>query len=62
VRLLLDLGEVKFLSSVVLGRLITLWARAKASGGRIVFCNVRPEINEVFQITKLDQLFEIEAE
>ena len=58
-QLLLDFGKVQFLSSIVLGKLITLSKKAKATGGRLIFCNVRPEMAELFEITKLNQLFEI---
>jgi anti-anti-sigma factor len=60
-RLVLDLGDIQFVSSIVLGKLITLSNKAKATGGQLVLCNVRKEVAEVFQVTKLDQLFEIQG-
>ena len=57
--LLLSFENVEFLSSAALGKLITLDKRVKAQGGKLKLTSIRPEIYEVFTITKLDQLFEI---
>ena len=57
--ILLDFANVEFLSSAALGKLITLDRKVKAAKGRLKMCNIRPEIFEVFQITKLNQLFDI---
>jgi anti-anti-sigma factor len=38
----LDLGEVRFLSSVELGKLISLYKQVRAEGGRLSLQNVRP--------------------
>ncbi|MDA8043592.1 MAG: STAS domain-containing protein, partial [Pirellulales bacterium] len=47
------------LSSAALGKLITLDRKVKASKGRMKMCNIRPEIFEVFHITKLNKVFDI---
>jgi anti-sigma B factor antagonist len=39
--------------------LITLDKKAKARGGSLKLCNIRPEIYEVFAITRLNRLFDI---
>ena len=57
--LLFDLMNVEFLSSAVLNRLIVLDKQLKNSGGQIAFCSLRPQIEEVFAITKLDKLFSL---
>jgi len=57
--LLLNFANVEFLSSAALGKLITLDRKVKASRGRLKMCNIRPEIFEVFQITKLNKVFDI---
>ena len=57
--LLLSFENVEFLSSAALGKLITLDKKVKAQGGRLKLTSIRPEIYEVFTITKLDQLFDI---
>jgi anti-sigma B factor antagonist len=58
-KLLLNFSTVDFLSSAALGKLITLDKKAKASGGVLKLSNIRPEIYEVFAITKLNRLFDI---
>ncbi|HTM52682.1 MAG TPA: STAS domain-containing protein [Pirellulales bacterium] len=57
--LLLNFSSVEFLSSAALGKLITLEKRVKAHGGKLKLSNIRPEIYEVFAITKLNKLFDI---
>ena len=57
--LLLNFSSVEFLSSAALGKLITLDKKVKANGGRLKLSNIRPEIYEVFAITKLNKLFDI---
>jgi anti-sigma B factor antagonist len=58
-KLLLNFSTVDFLSSAALGKLITLDKKVKSHGGVLKFSNIRPEIYEVFAITKLNRLFDI---
>jgi anti-anti-sigma factor len=58
-KLLLNFSSVDFLSSAALGKLITLDKKVKAHGGMLRLTNIRPEIFEVFAITKLNRLFDI---
>ena len=60
--ILLNFTGVEFLSSAALGKLITLDRKIKAAKGRLKMCNIRPEIFEVFQITKLNKVFDIRKE
>lgn len=57
--LLLNFSEVRFLSSAALGKLIKLDKKIKQGGGKLVLSNIRPEIEEIFSITRLDRLFVI---
>jgi anti-sigma B factor antagonist len=57
--LLLNFSSVEFLSSAALGKLITLDRKVKAHSGKLKLSNIRPEIYEVFAITKLNKLFDI---
>lgn len=59
-KLLLDFSDVEFLSSAALNKLIVLDRKMKASGGKLKFANLRPETHEVFMITRLNQLFDIQ--
>lgn len=58
-KLVLNFSTVDFLSSAALGKLITLDKKVKAKKGMLKLCNIRPEIYEVFAITRLDRLFDI---
>jgi len=61
-KILLNFTSVVFLSSSALGKLITLDKKMKAHGGTLKLSNIRPEIYEVFAITKLDRLFDIKKD
>ena len=58
-KILLNFTSVEFLSSAALGKLITLDKKIKGQGGALKLSNIRPEIYEVFAITKLNKLFDI---
>ncbi|HEY6562887.1 MAG TPA: STAS domain-containing protein [Pirellulaceae bacterium] len=57
--LLLDFDHVAFLSSAALGKLIKLNNRVREAKGKLRLAAIRPEIYEVFRITKLDEQFSI---
>lgn len=59
IKLLLNFSNVQYLSSTVLGKLITLNTRVSEDRGKLVLCCIRPQILEVFKITKLTKLFDI---
>ena len=61
-KLLLNFGNVEYLSSAALGKLITLNKKVQSAGGRLILCNIDPQIFEVFEITKLDKFFNIQKE
>ena len=56
-KIVLDFSNVEYLSSAALGKLITMDKKTKAAKGKLRLCSVRPEIYEVFAITKLNKLF-----
>jgi len=61
-KILLNFSNVEFLSSAALGKLITLNRKLQAVRGRLILCGIAKEIQEVFEITKLDKLFTIHKE
>lgn len=61
-KLLLNFANVEFLSSGALGKLITLDKKVKANAGVLKLSNIRPEIYDVFAITRLNKLFDIKAD
>jgi anti-sigma B factor antagonist len=61
-KLLLNFRNVEYMSSAVLGMLVTLNKKVHAAGGKLVLCSIDPQIREVFEITKLDKLFVIRGD
>ena len=60
-KIVLDFTKVQFLSSQMLGVIITLYKKSLAIKGQVVLCGVRPEIMKVFAIMKLDKLVRLVA-
>lgn len=58
-KLLLDFANVDHLSSAALGMLINANNRIKQRNGQLRLTNIKPQIFEVFVITKLNKLFRI---
>tara|TARA_B100000029_G_scaffold416935_1_gene421388 strand:+ start:53 stop:406 length:354 start_codon:yes stop_codon:yes gene_type:complete len=58
-KILLNFSTVEFLSSAALGKLINLDKKVKVNSGILKLSNIRPEIYEVFAITKLNRIFDI---
>jgi anti-sigma B factor antagonist len=58
-KIVLNFGHVEFLSSAALGKLIGFDKRVKQNDANLILTNIRPEIYEVFAITKLTKLFTI---
>ena len=59
VKLVINFSKIKFLSSAVLGKLISLNKKVSAQKGRLAFCNINADIMQVFKITRLDKLISI---
>ena len=58
-KLLLDFATVDHLSSAALGMLINVNNRVRQKNGQLRLANIKPQILEVFVITKLNKLFKI---
>jgi anti-sigma B factor antagonist len=59
IRLLLDFSNVEHLSSAALGMLINLQKEVGKQRGQLKLADIRPQIYEVFKITRLSKLFDI---
>ena len=57
--LILDFGNVRFLSSAVLGLLIRISKRIYEQDGQLRLCSINPKIYEIFKITRLTKIFDI---
>jgi anti-sigma B factor antagonist len=58
-KVLLDFSNVDHLSSAALGMLINANNRIKQKNGQLRLASIKPQIYEVFVITKLNKLFKI---
>ena len=58
-KVLLDFSNVDHLSSAALGMLINANNRIKQRNGQLRLASIKPQIFEVFVITKLNKLFKI---
>ena len=58
-KLVLDFATVEHLSSAALGMLINVNSKIKEQNGQLRLVNIRPQIFEVFVITRLNKLFKI---
>ncbi len=58
-KLLVNFQGVKFMSSAMLGKLLPLHKRCKSDKIVLKFCNISPNLLEVFKITNLTKLFDI---
>lgn len=61
-RMVLDFGNVRHLSSQALGILLQAQKRCKAAGGLMKVCNPNPEVAEIFKIANLRRAVEIYAD
>ncbi len=57
--LLLDFGNVHYISSAALGTLVALHRGLRAAGRHLTLRNLRPEVYEVFAVTRLDQILDV---
>jgi len=62
VKLIVDFQGVEYLSSTALGKLITLKRKVEAAKGKLRLTAIKPEIMEVFRITRLDTIFDIKKD
>jgi anti-sigma B factor antagonist len=58
-KLIIDFAKVTNMSSSALGMLITLHKRIRENNGELRLCNIQPTIEEVFRITRLNEIFQI---
>ncbi len=60
--LVVDLLGVGFAGSAALGHFVSLHRVARSKNGRLIFCNVDPNVFEVFRVSNLDPLFTFVAD
>lgn len=58
-RLVIDIGPIRFVDSAGLGALLSCLRLAHAKGGRLALCGVAGSKQTLFQIVRMDRLFDI---
>jgi anti-sigma B factor antagonist len=59
-RLVLSFRDVRFMSSAMVGQLVKLHKKVAKANGRMILCGFSPVLREVFRISQLDRLLEIQ--
>ena len=59
-RLLLNFFGVTFMSSAMIGKLVSLHNKCKKDEIALKFCNISGNLTEVFKIMKLNKVFDIQ--
>ncbi|PCJ63295.1 MAG: anti-anti-sigma factor [Planctomycetota bacterium] len=62
IKMVINFDSVEYLSSAVLGKLMAIHKKVSVGKGKVVLCGIVPNVLEVFKITKLDKLFNIESD
>jgi anti-anti-sigma factor len=52
-KVVVDLGQLEYMSSVGYGPLISLRGLVRAAGGRLVLCSLSGTVKEMFEVTRL---------
>ncbi len=60
--MVIDFSNVKFLTSSALGLLIRVNKKVRESSGNLRLCSIDPRILEIFRITRLDSVFDIQPD
>jgi anti-anti-sigma factor len=61
-RVILDFRHVQFMSSSMLGKLVQVEKKCKEFKVKLKLCSISTDIRQVFKITRLDKLFDIEPD
>ena len=56
---IMDLADVAYSGSSVLGFLVNIRQQIKASDGQLVLCSLRPQLAMIFETSRLNRLFTI---
>jgi len=57
--IVLDLGKVAFIDSSGLGALVFGLREARKRGGTLKLCHLQDQVRSIFEITRLNKIFEI---
>lgn len=58
-RILLDLGQVRFVDSSGIGSIISVMKKIEASGGELKLCSVSKTVSSLFELVKINLLVDV---
>jgi anti-sigma B factor antagonist len=58
-KIVLNMAGVRYMTSSVLGKLISMHRKLHRSEGRLVICGIGKELNEIMSKSRLDQYFHL---
>ncbi len=61
-QVILDFAPVKFMASAALSKLVAFQKKCQEFRAKLKLCSVDPQIQEVFKITKLNKVFDIQPD
>jgi anti-sigma B factor antagonist len=54
-----DFSQCNFIDSTGLGALVSIYKKCSEKGGNIKLKSLKPEVEKLFKLTRLDKVFEI---
>lgn len=61
-QVILDFAPVRFMASAMLSKLVAFQKKCQEFRAKLKLCSVDPQIQEVFRITKLNKVFDIQPD
>jgi len=58
-KIVINFHNIHYMSSAVMGKLVSLHKKVKGAGGQLKLCNILPNIYEIFEIMRFNKLFDI---
>ncbi len=58
-RLVIDMSQVEFVDSSIIGALVGLLRRARTAGGDVKLAALHPDVEMIFELTRLQRVFRI---
>jgi anti-sigma B factor antagonist len=60
-RLILNFGNVQSLTSLMLGKLVSLNKKVQVRGGRLAVCGLNSDLQKIFEVTRLNEYLGLHA-
>ena len=60
--LLIDIGNVEFVSTIAINLLLVILKRIRMKGGEVALCCLTSSVKQVFELMQLSKLFDIYAD